>query len=325
MEPAVRALHTDAVIEGVASVVGVAADQLKVLGGFESFVYETTVGGEPRIVKATWHGRRTPAQMGAELHFANHLADGGAPACRALPLASGQLIETVPAASGAFHVCSFEKAPGAVLAREDRTEEHWTRWGALVGQMNRLSMSYPGPPPPLQRATWEEEYGEIGTLLDGQPELRRAFDRTIDGIRSLPRDADAFGAMHTDLHSYNVFWTGLEPHVIDFDDMLDFWFISDVAIVLYYALMGPVFHEDDRQADYERLRELVLGGYATEHTLPDWSIDALPHFMELREQTLLAVIARSIPESERTPPWQKFFEEATDRVRAGRPPLDLQF
>ncbi|MHC4959744.1 MAG: phosphotransferase, partial [Planctomycetota bacterium] len=142
MEPAVRALHTDAVRAGVARVVGIATDALVTLGGFESYVYETVVGGQPRIVKATYSDRRTPEQIGAELHFVNYLADGGAPVCRALPLADGDLLGTVPAATGAFFVSAFEKAPGAMLANEERTDEHWIRWGALVGSLHRLSTRY---------------------------------------------------------------------------------------------------------------------------------------------------------------------------------------
>jgi Ser/Thr protein kinase RdoA (MazF antagonist) len=324
MEPAVRALHTEALREVIAQAVGVPVGGLGLLGGFESFVYEASVNGVPRIVKATWHERRTPAQIGAEAHFVNYLADGGAPVCRALPLASGRVVETVAAASGAFHVCAFEKAAGAVLTREERTDAHWIRWGALVGQMHRLSAAYPGPPPPLGRPTWEEEYTAFGPFLDGEPEIRRAFDRTLDALRALPREAGAYGPIHTDLHSHNLFWTGLEPRVFDFDDMLDFWFISDLAIVLYYGLMNPIWHEGDRQADFERLRGLLWEGYATEHALPDWSYEALPHFLALREQTLVAVTIRSVPEEQRNERWQAYFLEASARLREGRPALDLR-
>ena len=322
MEPAVRAEHTEDVLEGVSRVVG---GPVRLLGGFESFIYETKIDGAPRIVKATWHERRTPEQMLAELHFVNYLADGGAPVCRGLPLADRTLVGTVRSAAGAFHVCSFAKAPGTFLTRNTRTDAHWIRWGVLVGQLHRLSATYPGPPPPFARPSWETEYDSFAPFTDNGQGLRRAFEQSRADIEALPRDPGSFGAIHTDLHNFNIFWTGLEPHVFDFDDMLEFWFISDLAIVLYYALRDPVWHENDRQADFERLRELVWQGYGTEHALPGWSYDALPLFMALREQTLLAVIARSIPESDRGPRWQKFFEEATERVKDGRPALDLRF
>ncbi|MHC4953201.1 MAG: phosphotransferase enzyme family protein [Planctomycetota bacterium] len=325
MEAAVRALHDDALVARIAGVVGVAPVHLESLGGFESFVYDTTVAGQPRIVKATWHGRRTPEQIGAEIDFVNFLADGGAPVCRTLPLADGSLVCTVPAATGAFHVYTFEKAPGAILERKERTDEHWIRWGALVGSMHRLSARYPGPPPPLARPTWEEEYDSIERIIADDPVFLQRFRDTIAALRELPREAGAYGAIHTDLHSHNIFWHDGEPRVFDFDDMLEFWFVSDLAIVLYYALLGPVWHADDRQADFDQLRDLVLRGYRSEHALPEWSYEVLPHFFALREQTLRAVILRSIPEAERTPPWQRFFVAATERIRAGRPPLDLSF
>ena len=126
--------------------------------------------------------------------------------------------------------------------------------------------------------------------------------------------------MHTDLHSHNIFWQDGELRVFDFDDTLEFWFIADLAIVLYYGLLGDY---DDLQAEFERMRDLLLRGYATEHALPQWSHEALPHFLSLREQTLRAVIRRSVPEAERTPGWRRFMDEATERIRAGRPALNL--
>jgi len=328
MEPAVRALHNDALVAEIAEAVGVAPGELRSLGGFESFVYETTVAGAPRIVKATWHKRRTPDEIGAEIHFVNFLADGGAPVCGAVPLAGGMMVRTVPASTGAFHVYAFEKAPGAVRKPKDATDKQWIRWGALVGQMHRLSSSYEGPPPPLSRPTWQDEYASIERLVADDPVFLGRLRDTLGALRALPRDAGAFGASHTDLHSHNIFWHNTlgqqsEPRVFDFDDMLEFWFISDLAIVFYYALLSPVWHDDDRQADFERMRELVMRGYETEHSLPESSHDALPLFLSLREQTLRAVILRSIPEEERGERWQTFLADASERIAKKRPALDL--
>jgi len=317
MEPAVRALHDDALVAAITEAVG--TSKLESLGGFESFVYEAT---DTRIVKATWHDRRTPEQIGAEIHFINYLADGGAPVCRALPLGDGSMLRTVSASTGAFHVYALEKAAGAILARNERTDEHWIRWGALVGQLHRLSAEYPGPPAPLQRPTWEQEHAAIERFVEKDSIFLRRFRDTIGAVGALPREAGAYGSMHTDLHSYNIFWQNGEPRVFDFDDMLEFWFIADLAIVLYYGLLGDY---DDLQAEFERMRDLLLRGYATEHALPQWSHDALPHFLALREHTLRAVILRSVPEAERTPGWRRFLDEATERIHAGRPALGLRF
>jgi len=121
MKPAVRAQYTDTVRAAVAAAVGVLPERMQDLDGFESFVHDVVVDGEPRIVKATWGERRSAEEVGAELHFVNYLADAGAPACRALPLVGGELIESVQSEKGVFHVSCFAKAPGRVLKREEFT------------------------------------------------------------------------------------------------------------------------------------------------------------------------------------------------------------
>ena len=143
MEPHVRALHTDTVHAAVARAVGVSPDALRSLGGFESFVYETVVEEAPRIVKATWHGRRTTDEMGAELHFVNYLADRGAPVCRALPLADGRLIATVPAAE----LVAFDWYKQLIVegAREHRLPEYYvTELEALAARPDPSAQSRNG-------------------------------------------------------------------------------------------------------------------------------------------------------------------------------------
>ena len=323
VEPAIHAEYTDAVRASVAVAVGVAPDAMQDLGGFESFVHEAEIGGRPRIVKATWGGRRSAEEMGAEVHFVNALSDGGATVCRALPLRGGELVATVPSASGEFHVTSFVKAPGGFLPRAEWTPETLTDWGALAGRLHRLSSAYPGPPPPLHRPSWEDDFASIRRLVAGESEIAARFDSLIAKAAVLPRDPGAFGYMHTDLHCANVFWHDGDMHVFDFEDTLEFWFVADLSIVLYYALLGPIWTKD-LQADYDTARDALLEGYAREHTLPESSWAALELFMSLREHTLRAVILRSIPVAERGDWHRKYVPEVTARILAGDPPLGLQ-
>ena len=130
-----------------------------------------------------------------------------------------------------------------------------------------------------------EKIGSFESFIEPDSIFLRRFHDTIEAIGALPRDAGSYGSIHTDLHSHNIFWLNGEPRVFDFDDMLEFWFVADLAIVLYYGLLGDY---DDLQAEFERMRDLLLRGYATEHALPQWSHDALRHFLSLREQTLRA-------------------------------------
>lgn len=322
MTPAVRALHTDAVQAAVARLAGVAPEALRLLGGFESFVYEAEVNGEPRILKSTWAGRRTPEQLEAEAHFLRYLADHGAGVCGALPLSTGNFVETVPAEDDAFHVTAFEKAPGEQVLVGEWDHAHFERCGELIGTLHRLATDYTPPPPPAGRPTWESEYGEIAGILEREPVMAAHYDWIFQEIAQLPRERGAFGPMHGDLHSHNMFWHDGRPKAFDFDDMLHFYFVSDLAIVLYYSVLNLA--REERTAHYHAVREPLLRGYAREHALPAWCMNALPLFLALREHTLRAVVIRSVPRGERGEWWDTYIRESKHRVREGRPPLDIQ-
>ncbi len=323
MKPAVKAQYTPDVRAAVAAAVGGTPEQLRDLGGFESFVHEIHRDGRDQIVKATWGARRTPEEMGAELHFVNYLAEAGAPVCRPLPLASGAMQESVQSADGVFHVTAWAKAVGEVLPKESFSPEVFRRWGALVGQFHRLSASYAGPPAPCARPTWQDEHASLAALVESEPEMHAKFHEHLAAIAALPRCANSYGTMHTDLHRWNIHWHAGEPAVFDFEDMIDFWFVSDLAIVLFYAVMSPL-EGQDRQALYDELQGPLWEGYATQHALPAEARETLPMFLTLREHTLRAVVLRSIPESERSPGWIEFISEAEERILSGKPALGLR-
>ena len=104
--------------------------------------------------------------------------------------------------------------------------------------------------------------------------------------------------------------------------MLDFWFVADLSIILYYAMMRPIW-TDNLQADFVRVHGALMEGYHRQHTLPAASRAALPLFMQLREHALRAVSLRSVPEERRTERWWRYINGATDRIVSGAPPQGL--
>lgn len=215
------------------------------------------------------------------------------------------------------------KAPGRVLRREDFTPEVFRAWGAMVGRLHRLSTRYPGPPAPLARPAWEVEVGSLADLVAHEPEAHARFIEVLERLETLARDRDTFGTMHTDLHRHNIHWHEGRMHVFDFEDAIEFWFVSDLAIVLYYAVLAPL-DDADPQGCYDAWKGPLLDGYATEHALPAEALDTLPLFLSLREHTLRAVIVRSVPAAERSPWWAQYVERATARILSGEPALGLQ-
>ncbi len=312
--PAVRSL--------VARAAGLTDEQLVDFGGFESFVFRAPHPSGPGFLKATWNGRRTPEQILAELHFVEHLADHGARVARPLPFPGGAMVVTVPGELDAFHLSWFAEVPGSCLRTDPWSISMITGWGATLGRMHRLARSYPGPPAGCARSPWDTEYA-VATEGD-DPELLHASAAVVAQVAELPRSAETFGPMHGDPHHNNIHWDRGVAWVFDFDDMMDFWFVSDLAVALFYETMraGPTHAQ--RLTAFRRALTPLLTGYVREHTLDEAQLGQLPLFMKLREVDLRAAVLRSVSPERRTDWHTRFLTESADRLRGGQPALGIQ-
>ena len=324
MKPEVRARYTPDVRAGVARAAGGAPDALADVGGFESFVHELVVDGAPRIIKATWSGRRSAEAVQAELDFVSWLADHDAPVCRPLPLRGDALLETVPCEGGGWHVTAWEKAPGTNLPRADFTPEAFRPWGALAGTFHRLAAEYRAARGPDARPTWEEELDGMALGEHNEPDMIEQYVALRDRIQALPREPVGFGPMHADLHHGNIHWHEGAMRVFDFEDMIDYWFVADLAVILFHSIRAQ---EDvaEVQRRYDAFAPALFEGYASTYELPRHHRDALALFAAEREQVMRAVILRSIPPEDRAEHLVRFVEASGARIRAGEPALGIRW
>lgn len=324
MTPETQARYTPEVRAAVAHAVGATPETLRDIDAFESFVHEAEVDGTPRIVKATWSGRRSADEVAAELDFVTYLADHDAPACRPLPLRSGALLDTVPCEGGGWHVTAWEKAPGTNLPRAEFAAEHFRPWGALVGRFHRLGAAYRAERGPDARPTWQQEIDGLAIGDHNEPDMIEHYVALREQIAALPQDPSWFGPIHADLHHGNIHWHEGTMRVFDFEDMIDYWFVSDIAVVLFH---GVRFFQDEslEQGRYDAFAPALFEGYASEYELPREQLEALPLFLAEREQVIRAVILRSIPPEKRPDFLARFVEDAGARIRAGEPALGIRW
>lgn len=323
MEPAIQARFTAEVQAAVAAAVGVDSEQVGKNLGFESFVHQVERDGQAVFVKSTWSGRRTQAQVQAEVDFVRHLADGGAPVTRPVRLADGADVVSVPAPDGAFLVSACEQAKGSRLAAGDVTEAHLAAWGRMAGTMHRLAADPKCAAWMSDRPAWEREYEDLLPFAKDE-RVRQRYESLLARLRELPSDAAVYGLNHTDLHDANVHWEGLAPTAFDFEDCMGFWYASDLAIVLYYTLNRHV-EQSQRQAAYVRFRSALREGYEVEHTLPEAAWETLPLFLDFRETLLWLVCERSVPHERRGEAFVKWMDGMHARIVGGIHPFDLRF
>lgn len=322
MQPEIRAKFTPAVLDRVARAVGVDAGEFRLHDAFESVVHEVVRDDESIFVKAIWSQRRTPSEVRAEMAFVRLLADAGVRVARPVSIQAEDVV-TIPAEGGAFHVSATTCAPGEILAKDAIHEAHFVQWGKLLGQMHGIASQPACRDLIHERPTWEQEHGSYRPFAK-DPRVLKRFDATIATIAALPREPDVFGLIHSDVHAHNVHWLGEVPTAFDFEDCMGFWYMSDVAIVLFYTLANLPGSEAI-QEEFRRNLAWIRRGYEQAFQLPDSAWDTLPLFMNLRELVLFLVIERSIPPETRYERLVTAMEKRFARIIGGEGALGLRF
>src|SRR5690606_38225075 len=141
--------------------------------------------------------------------------------------------------------------------------------------------------------------------------------------RALPRDEQSYGLIHFDPHGGNLHVDDdLNITFFDFDDCGYAHYIYDVALTLFYSVMGA-----EEPAAYTRtFLSHFWRGYRREYDLPSSWLATLPLFLKLREIDLYAVIHRSFDVDSIDDPWvSRFMSGRKERIEAGVPYLDFDF
>lgn len=95
MEKEIRNRFNETILAEARQRYGIAADQITLLDGFESFMYEYAQDGGAYILRLGHSRRRSPEMIRGEVDWINYLAAGGAGVARAVLSANGELVEEI--------------------------------------------------------------------------------------------------------------------------------------------------------------------------------------------------------------------------------------
>ncbi len=299
---------------------GVAADDLRPLGAFESDVYAFESRGAPRILKVIAPTHRTPDLVQAEVDWLLALLEAGVSVAEPVRAATGAWVERLP---GSGHVTvAFARAPGSTVPSSRWTDELIERWGGLLGQLQAHSRDWT-PPGPRRHALANRSYASRATELeDLDPRFASAAKEVSELAAPLlaPRGAglDA-GLVHADLHSGNFLVHEDRLTAIDFDDCAYGSYAFDIAMPLYYAVRlltrddgGPTAAEAA-----ERFLPPFLRGFLKVAPLPSGGGRAVDLALRLRQVELVVALRLKLPRSKVTPTMKAVEEDLRARVIAG--------
>jgi Ser/Thr protein kinase RdoA (MazF antagonist) len=326
MDPKIVKRYNDDILHQAMQRFGIRENEIKLLDGFESFMYEFYRPQDGEFILRVGHsGRRTPEMIAGEVDWINYLAQGGANVARAILSERGNLVEAVDDGHGEqFLATAFIKARGGPSWKTKWNPEFVTHYGRVIGRIHMLTKDYTPGDSSWRRAEWDAPGNlEIEQWLPASETVAlQKFQTLMRHLAELPKDRESYGLIHQDAHGGNFFVHQGQITLFDFDDCVYGWFIYDIAMVLFYAAM---FKEDVAAFTAEFMRDF-LRGYSQENQLDPVWLRELPHFLKLREIDLYALIHFSFDLETEDDPWVRgYMKGRKERIEGGLPYIDFDW
>ena len=303
MEKWIHGIYSDEILKIAGEKFGINSENLKNLGGFESYVYEFNKEGKEYILRITHSSHRTSDNINGELEWVNYLAKNDVSVSGSIMSKMGNYVEVIPAGETYFSAVVFNKAGGRRPMKEDFNKDLFENWGRLIGKMHKLTMEFTPSKPQYKRHEWfEDGYSDFEKHLPAsQIRVKESGRKITDYMNALPRGKDTYGLIHTDAHAGNFFIEDGKLNVFDFDDSCYKWFASDIAIALFYNVVN-IKDEKAKLEFTDSFMKSFLKGYYEENYLDPYWLEIIPAFLKMREFNLYVAIHASF-DSESIDPW----------------------
>lgn len=321
-----------------------AIENMTSLDGFENEVYECTLKNDTStqayILRVGHSIHRSFGEVEREIHFLNYLRKAGLSVAEPVKNVMGNWLEKIDAHKGHFTGVLFKKAPGGVPEGYEWNESLYFNMGELTGRLHKASMGYAkeylanGKTAPGYRNSWQQELPRFieAYLGDKDQDLKEAFYRIFERMKSYKCTPENYGMIHFDFHGGNFFTdfeTGKQRITLfDFDDCQEYWYIGDAAIALFYA-MYPHSGEDIDPAFGTLFYQNFMRGYTRHMEVAEEDFKLIPDLLAIREIDLYASIKRSFPEAPDNPDNPVdvigFMRNRKEKILSKTPVLDIDW
>lgn len=297
------------------------------LGGFHNHVY-LVKGDSDFVLRVSTAQHRSLGATGAEVDFLRYLAANGASVARPLQGLDGRFVYECQQEGCSWVITAFSVARGRDWRNRGSDEgDRLIRIGKTIGKIHRLSRAYQPTGHRLRRQWHESQHmAKAEALLRHyDPRLAGIFQEYLGEMKRLPQDGAGFGLIHGDYLFSNYHVDGNDVIVFDFDECEYSWFMYDIAVCMYYYLLGGNPSElPGKTQEAEEMLCHLLRGYLQENEMDVFWIKNIDLFFQMREFVLLSTTLERF--SGTLEGWQKsFFEGAVDRRLNHRPFIKSSF
>lgn len=329
MEISVSRLFTNELLQKALRLFAATEKEPKMLGDFETYIFEVYQNDSPFILRLTHSSHRTKEQIESELDWLNFLSEQKINVCYAIPSVNGNYVEVLASEDTFFFASLFKKANGGIVKAQsvNFNDALFYEWGKLVGKMNRITKTYRKPSYIGKRPEWDEEdFISIEKYFPADDKLLLEKGKALlQQVQQLDKHPDCYGLIHSDVHQGNFFVENGKIELFDFDDCSYHWFASDIAIPIYYAIWYkmPFEAKENRSNFAQNFATQFLKGYYTENELDPYWLQQLPLFLKLRDLVLYSVFHKKEDLSTADEKLLKFLSDIRHRLLLNEPIADL--
>ncbi|MFX1368292.1 MAG: phosphotransferase enzyme family protein [Promethearchaeota archaeon] len=287
---------SERILEQTCDRYGVLSKHLVFVGGIENAIYSYEKDNQTFFLRFGHSSHMTLDLVTAEIDWLVYLIDKEVPAVKPAKSENGSYIERIDTGKDSYNVVAFERAEGEHL--DFRDPFSWTDsvirdWGRVIGRMHSVTKDY------KHKSTKRYEFQpELDLhLIRDNAKARENIADLFQRMHELPKSRESYGLVHSDIHAGNFFVKDNRiSAILDFDRACYKWFISELAVFLYYPLyITEMRSNPNKQREYaSRVFPIFWEGYAAENHLdPSW-LEHLDLFMQVRDAILFMYLPPSV-------------------------------
>lgn len=281
-------------------------DNIKEIGGYQNFIYEGSKDNKNLILRVTNSEHRNKDEILAELNFVKLLYKNSVKVANVINL---ELLE-VETDEFKYIISCFEKIEGKVWYEYPQDNNTYYEAGRILGKIHQVSKSMSKK---LERTNWDKnEYLLIAKNVIDNKEIIEKMKDVFSDLNKLSKTDESYGLVHGDYNFANIIYKdNNDLTIIDFDECEYSWYIYDIAVYLFYYLLGGDPANIDIEAN-KIIFKYFIKGYITETNIEDYWIEKLPLFFKLREFILLSSIYRKLYPNNMND-WAKAYIETSEK------------
>ncbi len=221
------------------------------IGGYHNDIFSLHFDGRLCALRLTPFGHRTKDELEAEIVFLEKLLAQGVAVVQPFQIPGFPYLLEFEMFDGTKRFgCFFYWASGKTWTEIKHDRNVHVSAGAVLARIHSVSKQLSESNITLDRRSWyEKSYIEYAPVICEKlkPGLGAAVRKTLSDLRSAEPSTGEYGLIHGDFLFSNYLVNNNGITALDFDDLEYGWYSYDIAVNLYYDVLGG----DPRQAQYQ--------------------------------------------------------------------------